>query len=167
MSYAIPLVEFGQYWFRQKLLAFTSLAPGNFEWNFRHVIFKQILVIDGWGIPCEIALIWMSLDFTDYQSTLVQVMAWCRQATSHCLIQCWPRFMSPYGVTRPQWVKEPSNYRCWLIDSKEQTLVKSKFKIFHFIEWLQTCCLQNYILFGEANKDHLVSTQPMRDNVIM
>ena len=38
-------------------------------------------------------------------STLVQVMAWCRQATSHYLSQCWPSSMSPYGVTRPQWVK--------------------------------------------------------------
>ena len=31
-------------------------------------------------------------------------MAWCRQATSHYLSQCWPRYMSPNGVTRPQWV---------------------------------------------------------------
>ena len=46
----------------------------------------------------------MSLDFTDYQSTLVQVMAWCRQATSHYLNQCWPRSLSLYSVTRPQWV---------------------------------------------------------------
>ena len=38
------------------------------------------------------------------RSTLVQVMAWCRQATSHYLSQCWPSSMSPYGVTRPQWV---------------------------------------------------------------
>ena len=30
-------------------------------------------------------------------------MAWCRQATSHYLSQCWPR--SPYGVTKPQWVE--------------------------------------------------------------
>ena len=49
----------------------NSLAPGKFEWNFIHVIFKQILVIDCGGISCEIALIWMSLDFTDDQSTLV------------------------------------------------------------------------------------------------
>ena len=35
---------------------------------------------------------------------LVQVMAWCRQASSHYLNQCWPRSMPPYGVTRPQWV---------------------------------------------------------------
>ena len=68
-----------------------SLAPGKFECNFRHVIFKQILVIHGWGISCEIALIWMSLDFTDVQSILVQVMAWCRQAPSHYLSQCWLR----------------------------------------------------------------------------
>ena len=88
-----------------KFLFINWLTPGKFEWNFRHIIFKQILVIDGGGISCEIALIWMSLDFTDDQSTLVQVMAWCRQATSHYLSQSWPRSLSPYGVTRPQWVK--------------------------------------------------------------
>ena len=32
-------------------------------------------------------------------------MAWCHQATSHYLSQCWPRTLPPYGVTRPQWVK--------------------------------------------------------------
>ena len=35
-------------------------------------------------------------------SKLAQVMAWCRQATSHYLSQCWPRSLSPYGVTRLQ-----------------------------------------------------------------
>ena len=45
----------------------------------------------------------MSLDLTDDKSTLVQVMAWCRQATSHYLSQCWPRSLSPCGVTKPQW----------------------------------------------------------------
>ena len=83
---------------------FNTLAPGIFEWNFRYIIFKQISVIDGWGISCEIALIWMSLDFTDDQSTLVQVMAWCHQATSHYLSQCWLSSLSPYGVARPQCV---------------------------------------------------------------
>ena len=48
---------------------------------------------------------WMSLDFTDDQSTLVQVMAWCHQATSHYLNHCWPRSPTPYVITRPQWVK--------------------------------------------------------------
>ena len=31
---------------------------------------------------------------------------WNRQATSHYLSQCWPRSLSPYGVTRPQWVEQ-------------------------------------------------------------
>ena len=58
-------------------LLLNSLTSGKFEWNFRYVIFKRILVIDGWGISCEIVQAWMPLDFTDDQSTLVQVMAWC------------------------------------------------------------------------------------------
>ena len=78
---------------RQKF--FNSLASGKFEWNFRYVLFKWILVINGWGISCEISLICISLDLTDNQSTLVQVMAWCHQTTSHYLSQCWPRFLSP------------------------------------------------------------------------
>ena len=48
---------------------------------------------------------WLSLVLTHDKSALVQVMAWCRQATSHYLSQRWPRSLSPYGVTRPQWVK--------------------------------------------------------------
>ena len=44
----------------------------------------------------------MSLQLTEGESTLVQVMAWCHQPTSHHLSQWWPRSMSPYGVTRPQ-----------------------------------------------------------------
>ena len=31
-------------------------------------------------------------------------MACCRQATSYYLSQCWAKYMSPYGVTRPQCV---------------------------------------------------------------
>ena len=31
-------------------------------------------------------------------------MAWCCQATSHYLSQCSPISLSPYGITRPQWV---------------------------------------------------------------
>ena len=76
-----------------------------YTWNFSHEIFKQILVIGDWGISCEIALTWKPQDLTDDKSTLVKVMAWCRQATSHYLSQCWPSSLSPYGVTRPQWVK--------------------------------------------------------------
>ena len=46
----------------------------------------------------------MPQDLTDNKSTLDQVMAWCRQATSHYLSQYWLSSLSPYGVARPQWV---------------------------------------------------------------
>ena len=46
----------------------------------------------------------MPLDLADDKSTLVQVKAWCRQATSHYLSQCWLGSLLPYGVARPQWV---------------------------------------------------------------
>ena len=82
----------------------NSLALERFKQNFRQIIFKLISVTDGWGISCKIVLRWMPLDLTDDTSTLVKIMSWCRQATSHYLSLCWPRFMSPYGVTRPQWV---------------------------------------------------------------
>ena len=86
-------------------LTFNSLVPGRFKFKFWLLIFKPILVNAGWGISYEIALRWMPQDLTDDKSTLVQVMAWCHQATSHYLSQCWPRSLSSYGVTRPQWVK--------------------------------------------------------------
>ena len=73
----------------------NSVVPGSCEWNFRSVIFKVISVLDGWGIVCEIAFRWMSLDLTDDNSTLVQVMAWCHQATSHYLNHNWPRYLTP------------------------------------------------------------------------
>ena len=85
---------------------FNALDPGRFQIEFRLAIFRLILVKDGWGIPYEIALRWMPLDLTDDESTLVQVMAWCRQAANHYLSQCWPRSMSPNIVTRPQWVNK-------------------------------------------------------------
>ena len=82
-----------------------------------------MLSIYGWGISLEIAHRCLLQDFTDNKSTLVQVMAWCRQATSHYLSQCCPRSLSPYGVTRPQWVKDTTElnvkykiYRESLID---------------------------------------------------
>ena len=87
-------------------IQFNSLSPGRFEQKFRYAIFKLVSVTDGWGISWKIPLRWMPLYLTDDKSTLVQVMAWCRQATSHYLSQCWPRSLSPYGVARPRRVKE-------------------------------------------------------------
>ena len=111
------------------------------------VVFKLILVIDGWGISCEIALRLMSLDLPDDKSTLVQVMAWCHQATSHYLSQCWPRSMPPYGVTRPQWVNTlmpqqsdlhlaDNIFTCTFFDKRDCILISNLTEI---CSWLSNC----------------------------
>ena len=57
----------------------------------------------------------MSLDLADDKSTLVQVIVWCCQAASHYLSQCLPSSLSPYGITRLQWVNCFVAVRYWLI----------------------------------------------------
>ena len=42
----------------------------------------------------------MAQNTFDYEPTLVQVMAWCHQAPSHYLKQCWPRSMCLCSITR-------------------------------------------------------------------
>ena len=126
-----------RYWHLiiQVTLIINSLAPGRFQFNFRQVIFKLVLVNGGWGISRETALRWMPLDLTDDESTLIQamawccqfeswstlaqVMAWCRQAPSHYLSQCWPRSLSLNGVTMPQWVNtsKSGQYGCHLVNN--------------------------------------------------
>ena len=83
----------------------NSLAPGRSQCDFENVIFNLALLIGIFKSTYENVLRWMPQNLSDDKSTLVQVMAWCRQATSHYLNQFWPRNLPPYGVTRPQWVK--------------------------------------------------------------
>ena len=83
----------------------NSLAPERSECDSKNVIFNLVLPIGIFRSSHVNALRGMPQDLTDDKSTLVQVMAWCRQATSHYLSQCWLSSLSPYGVARPQWVK--------------------------------------------------------------
>ena len=46
------------------------------------------------SIQVNFTLKWIPADLIDDKSTLVKVMAWCRQAPSHYLSQCWLRSMS-------------------------------------------------------------------------
>ena len=48
------------------------------------------------GTSCAIGLRWVPRSSIGDKSTLVRVMACCRQATSHYLSQCWSRSMSTY-----------------------------------------------------------------------
>ena len=91
--WAIP----GHHWL-------THWSLGDVDVILNIMLFKLKSRAEFLSISCEIALRWMPQDFTDDKSTLVQVMAWCRQATSHYLSQCWHRSLLPYGVTRPLWV---------------------------------------------------------------
>ena len=86
-------------------LVVNSLAPGRSEGDSKNIIFNFVLLIGIFRSSHDNALRWMPQDLTDDKSTLAQVMAWCRQATSHYLSQCWLSSSSPYGVARPQWVK--------------------------------------------------------------
>ena len=96
-------------YFCSYLLCFVnSLAPGRYINNLESVIFKHMFRIKFMNISCKIALRSVPQNLTNGKSTLVQVIAWCCQATRHYLSQCWPKSMSPYSVTRPQWVLVPS-----------------------------------------------------------
>ena len=110
ISQWVPILcnEFENHTFEITATSSRVHYPGRFQFNFRKVTFKLTLVNGGWGISYKIAIRRMPQDLTNVKSTLVQVMAWCRQATSHYLSQCWPRSMSPNGITRLQWVKETS-----------------------------------------------------------
>ena len=85
---------------------FIILLIGPWEiCDSKTVIFNLTLLIGVFRSSHDNALRWMPGDLTDDKSRLVHVMAWCRQATSHCLSQCWLSSLPPYGVARPQWVK--------------------------------------------------------------
>ena len=79
----------------------NSLAPGRSECDSKNGIFDLVALIGIFRSSHDNALQWMPEDLTDDKSALVQVMAWCRQATSHYLSQCWLSLLSPYGVARP------------------------------------------------------------------
>ena len=81
------------------------MAPGRSGCDLKNVIFNLVLLIGLFRSSYDNVLRWMPQDLTDDKSTLVQVMAWCRQATSHYLNQCWQRSPTPYDVTWPRWVK--------------------------------------------------------------
>ena len=94
------------------------------------------------------------LDANVPRSTLVEVMTWCCQATSHNLSQCWPTYVSPYGVTRSQW----GNVYFWeiMLISLENICNET----FHFQYFHQN--LQVIFFFLSLTKTTLDGSQPFR-----
>ena len=72
-------------------------------------------------------------------------MAWCRQATSHYMRQCWLSSLSPYGIARPQWVNARS--------SEVSEAMKFVAKIF-ISRWILTAT-------SAALLSNLVNSKPM------
>ena len=76
--------------------------------DLNEILDKQFLNWFQW-LVAEASFVKLPSDechWTLLKSTLVQVMAWCRQATSHYLSQCWLSSLSLYGIAGPQWVKQ-------------------------------------------------------------
>ena len=68
-------------------------------------IFKFIFLNGKFCILIKISLKMILKGPIYNKSSLVQVKSWCWHATSHYPKQCWPTFMTPKGITMPQWVK--------------------------------------------------------------
>ena len=123
----------------------NSLAPGRSGFNFKCAIFNLVLLIGIFRSFYDNALRWMSWDLSEDKTTLVQVMAWCRQP-SHYLSQCSPRSLSPYGVTRPQWVKPIVNHL--QLGNPTARLAGHK-------QWISSLCSsQHYMLSIQGSRMH-------------
>ena len=79
--------------------------------SLTHWPLREVEVISKILFSNSIALRWMQDSLSNGRSILDQVMAWCRPTTSHYLVQCWPRYISPYGVTKPLWVRYDTGIR--------------------------------------------------------
>ena len=113
LQYVFEIVQGKQFvnWFQFCFHSFHSLVPGKFEWHFRYLIFQIISVINDWGSSCELAHRWMLREWLFMIS-----QHWFRQWLGAVRQQAvtWandePDFLSPYGVTRPQWVNSVSHW---------------------------------------------------------
>ena len=85
------LMKWNSWGLNAELSCLNSLSPGRCGSNFKRIFSEGMSLIKFMNISVEIALRWMPLNTFDEKSTLVQVMAWCHQATIHYLSQCWPR----------------------------------------------------------------------------
>ena len=87
------------------LLSSSSWRCG---WDFECFNLQPQFKVGILTISCGKVFRWMPQDHIDDKFTLVQVMGWCHQTTSHYLNQCWPSYMTPFDVSRQQCVEH-----CW------------------------------------------------------
>ena len=78
----------------------NSSSPEIYGSDFKCAIMQLIVMTDILSIASGITLRWIPQDFSNNKSVLVEVMAWCREATSHYLTQYWSSPILPYGITK-------------------------------------------------------------------
>ena len=98
--------HFPRYWPVVRGILPSSVVPLTKDQGCGTLVFPLLLTrTNSWRVLSndtrEVLKLMLS-HYNDFdKSTFVQVMAWCRQATSHYLSHWWPILMSPYGVTMP------------------------------------------------------------------
>ena len=155
-SIGLTLTKQNQSW------TINSLAPGRTECDYKNWILNLVLLIGIFRYSYDNALKWIPQDLTDDESTLVKVMAWCRGATSPNLSQCWPRSLSTYGVTRPQWVNKPGHrhtygsHGCNLLEWRLGFCISAHFAML----WPCLCNFEIFkywkILFGPLTESDII-----------
>ena len=135
------------------------LAPGRGGSDFKNAISPLILHIHIVSTSHGIARSWIQVIIFDDKSTLVQVMTWCHQTSSHYSDQSWPSSMLPYNVTSPQWV---NNYNARTI-----TLLEVWDSHIYVVNYFKE---NNYILNQFCNSDTFLkenSQNKQRDGYII
>ena len=74
----------------------VGFKHNSIEWGAEGLIVGHCCVYRCTNCQCLIVEFWLSP--VDDKSSQVEIFDWCRQAASHCLCQCWPKSMPPYGV---------------------------------------------------------------------
>ena len=87
-------------------LAFKILKPEQNGHPFSDDIFKWGFLNEKSCILIDISPKFVPRDPINIKLSLLQIMAWCHQAASHCLNQYWHIliYVTIYGITGPQWV---------------------------------------------------------------
>ena len=135
-----------------------NLDAGSANVCFKQVMFKIIVMIDGWCVSREMGIRWISLVLSDDKSILVQVMAWCRQATSYYLSQCLPSSPSPYDTTRPRWVNVAFDTLRPYTTTPSKLTTQSVFVVCYQVASIhntRACCLSKNSNFTGNHIDHL------------
>ena len=84
-SYYNPFQFSGPRWGHANSIVkrFHSLILGWYGSNFKSTICKRIAQNSSLSTRSEVDLMWMPENTFDDKSTLVQLLAWCSQATNH------------------------------------------------------------------------------------